>query len=71
MQVTDELFLERNTARIVEDELRGAGSEVRRWLPPTKRGEEATSEPANRLSLISQAGVAAISRGNSKARSTS
>lgn len=41
MQITDELFLERKNARIVEEELRGLGSEVRRWLPPAKRGEEA------------------------------
>jgi cell division protein ZapA len=44
MQITDELFLERKTARVVEEELRGLGSEVRRWLPPAKRGEEATSD---------------------------
>lgn len=40
MQITDELFRERTTARTVEDELRGLGNEVRRWLPPAKRGEE-------------------------------
>lgn len=40
MSITDELFRERSTARIVEDELRGLGAEVRRWLPPNKRGEE-------------------------------
>ena len=44
MQITDELIRERTTARIVEDELRGLGAEVRRWLPPAKRGEEATSD---------------------------
>lgn len=44
MQITDELFLERKTARLVEDELRVLGSEVRRLLPPAKRGEAATSE---------------------------
>jgi cell division protein ZapA len=43
MQITDELFRERTTARLVEDELRGLGSEVRRWLPPAKRGEEAAT----------------------------
>ena len=40
MQITDELFRERATARTVEDELRSLGAEVRRWLPPAKRGEE-------------------------------
>jgi cell division protein ZapA len=40
MQITDELLRERSTARTVEDELRGLGAEVRRWLPPAKRGEE-------------------------------
>lgn len=39
MSITDELFRERSTARVVEDELRGLGNEVRRWLPPAKRGE--------------------------------
>ena len=40
MSITDELFRERTTSRIVEDELRGLGNEVRRWLPPNKRGDE-------------------------------
>ena len=40
MQITDELFRERTTARVVEDELRGLGNEVRRWLPPARRGDE-------------------------------
>lgn len=40
MQITDELFRERTTARLVEEELRGLGNEVRRMLPPAKRGEE-------------------------------
>ena len=37
MQITDELFRERSTARLVEDEARNLGNEVRRWLPPGKR----------------------------------
>ena len=44
MQITDELLRERTMARVVEDELRGLGAEVRRWLPPAKRGEEVTSD---------------------------
>ena len=43
MQITDELFRERTNARVVEDELRGLGAEVRRWLPPAKRGDEAAT----------------------------
>ena len=43
MQITDELLRERTTARVVEDELRGLGAEVRRWLPPAKRGDEAAT----------------------------
>lgn len=39
MSITDELFRERSTARVVEDEIRGLGAEVRRWLPPAKRGD--------------------------------
>ena len=37
MQITDELFRERTTSRLVEDEVRSLGNEVRRWLPPAKR----------------------------------
>jgi cell division protein ZapA len=37
MQITDELFRERTTARLVEDELRGLAGEVRHMLPPAKR----------------------------------
>ena len=40
MSITDELFRERTTARVVEDELRALGSEVRHWLPPAKRGDD-------------------------------
>ena len=46
MQITDELFRERATSRVVEEELRGLGAEVRRWLPPAKRvtGDAVTSD---------------------------
>lgn len=44
MSITDELFRERTTSRTVEDELRGLGTEVRRWLPPNKRGEDVASD---------------------------
>ena len=37
MVITDELFRERTTARLVEDEVRNLGNEMRRWLPPAKR----------------------------------
>ena len=40
MQITDELFRERTTSRLVEDEVRALGNEVRRWLPPGKRETE-------------------------------
>ena len=43
MQITDELFRERTTARLIEDEVRSLGREVRRMLPPNKRGEETTA----------------------------
>ena len=39
MSITDELFRERTTSRVVEEELRGLGNEIRHWLPPAKRGE--------------------------------
>ncbi|HEX9564701.1 MAG TPA: cell division protein ZapA [Gemmatimonadaceae bacterium] len=41
MQITDELFKERKSAREVEEHLLSLGAEVRRWLPPGKRGEGA------------------------------
>ena len=37
MQITDELLNERMNSKLVEEELRGLGNEVRRWLPPAKR----------------------------------
>ena len=39
MSITDELIRERTAAKVVEDELRSLNAEVRRWLPPAKRGE--------------------------------
>lgn len=43
MSITDELFRERTIAHLVDDELRSLGNEVRRLLPPAKRGEETTA----------------------------
>ena len=39
MSITDELLRERTTTRVVEDEIRELGSEIRHWLPPNKRGD--------------------------------
>ena len=39
MSITDELLRERRTAKSIEDELRGLNLEVKRWLPPAKRGD--------------------------------
>ena len=39
MSITDELLRERRTAQSIEDELRGLTLEVKRWLPPAKRGD--------------------------------
>jgi cell division protein ZapA len=39
MQITDELFRERETTRTVDESVRALNAEVRRWLPPAKRGE--------------------------------
>jgi cell division protein ZapA len=44
MQITDELFRERTSAREVEEHLRALGGEIRRWLPPAKR--EGVDAPA-------------------------
>ena len=40
MSITDELLRERSTTKVVEDELRGLGAEVRHMLPPAKRGTD-------------------------------
>ena len=41
LQITDELFKAREDAIEVERSLDALGTEVRRWLPPTKRGDPA------------------------------
>jgi len=38
MSITDELFRERAASEAVADELSGLSGELRRWLPPGKRG---------------------------------
>lgn len=37
LQITDELFRERNKQRALNESMRALSSEVRRWLPPAKR----------------------------------
>lgn len=39
LQITDELFRERSSARTSEEAIRALSAEVRRWLPPAKRGD--------------------------------
>lgn len=48
MSITDELFRERAAQEVVAEEMRSLSGELRRWLPPGKRGEGASrsSEPA-------------------------
>ncbi|MDF1505663.1 cell division protein ZapA [Roseisolibacter sp. H3M3-2] len=41
LQITDELFRARADARQLGERAEGLAAEVRRWLPPTKRGEGA------------------------------
>jgi cell division protein ZapA len=40
LQITDELLRERQTARGLDESIRSLSAEVRRWLPPGKRGED-------------------------------
>jgi len=40
MSITDELFRERAAQADLAEEMRGMSSELRRWLPPGKRGEQ-------------------------------
>ena len=39
LQITDELFRERESGQAVGDSIRALSAEVRRWLPPAKRGD--------------------------------
>ena len=40
LQITDELLRERQSARGLDESIRSLSAEVRRWLPPGKRGED-------------------------------
>lgn len=40
MSITDELFRERSAHGELGEEMRMLSSELRRWLPPGKRGEQ-------------------------------
>ena len=39
LSITEELFRERDAAAEVASQMAGLSSELRRWLPPGKRGE--------------------------------
>ena len=41
MSITDQLFRERAAQRDVAEEMQSLAGELRRWLPPGKRGEGA------------------------------
>jgi cell division protein ZapA len=41
LQITDELFREREASEELATDVRGLATEVRRWLPPAKRGDGA------------------------------
>ena len=41
LQITDELFRERASSQQIGDSIRALNVEVRRWLPPAKRGDGA------------------------------
>ena len=40
LQITDELLRERQTTRELDESIRSLSTEVRRWLPPAKRGDD-------------------------------
>lgn len=44
LQVTSELFRSRESHAALDEQVRALATEVRRWLPPSKRGEGA-AEP--------------------------
>jgi cell division protein ZapA len=39
LQITDELIRARSASRDVDESIRALNAEIRRWLPPAKRGE--------------------------------
>lgn len=39
LQITDQLFKARAGRELLEKDLESLGSEVRRWIPPAKRGD--------------------------------
>jgi cell division protein ZapA len=41
LQITDELFAERATNRSLDESIGALSAEIRRWLPPAKRGDGA------------------------------
>lgn len=41
LQITDELFKARDASEGLAEDVRGLTAEVRRWLPPAKRGDAA------------------------------
>jgi cell division protein ZapA len=45
MSITDQLFRERAAQEVVAEEMRSLSGELRRWLPPGKRGEGASRSP--------------------------
>jgi cell division protein ZapA len=46
MSITDELFNEREKQHGVAERMRSLSGELRRWLPPAKRGSAAPGTPA-------------------------
>lgn len=46
LQITDELFKARGDAASVEKATRRLAADVRRWLPPAKRGATPSDSPA-------------------------
>ena len=46
LQITDELFKAREDAAAVEKATRRLAGDVRRWLPPAKRGTTPSENPA-------------------------
>ena len=44
LQITDELFREREASEVLAEDVRTLTAEVRRWLPPAKRGEGAGAD---------------------------
>ena len=57
LQITDELFRLRDSQAELAEEMRALSADVRRWLPPAKRGGGGAGREHDRLSHVAFSGA--------------